>query len=193
MATKPVKTEIKLQIPGAEASPAPPVGPTLGEHGVPIGEFVNRFNAKTQDQPGVLLPVEITVFADNSFEMTIKSPPASYLLKEAAGIVKGSPEPHDIKVGAVLEQDLREIAERKMEDLNARDLDEAQKIIKGSAESMGIEVFETEEEAEEFRETEVVEDIDEVIDTGPEEEEEGAVEGEEPVEEEAGAQGEPAL
>jgi len=162
MADKPVRSEVKLEIPGGQASPAPPVGPTLGEHGLPIGDFVNRFNSKTEDQQGVLLPVEITIYEDNSFDLNIKSPPASFLLKEAAEIVQGSPRPKTIKVGAVTRDQTRAIAERKMEDLNANDLDEATRIIEGTARSMGVEVFESEEEAERFRETEVVTDLDEL-------------------------------
>ncbi len=192
MAEKPIRSEIKLEIPGGQASPAPPVGPTLGEHGLPIGDFVNRFNSKTEDQQGVLLPVEITIYEDNTFDLNIKSPPASFLLKEAAEIVQGSPRPRTIKVGAVTEEQTRSIAERKMEDLNANDLDQAQKIIEGTARSMGVEVFETEEEAEEFRETEVVTDLDELEEAaggGVEEEEE---EEEGPSEEEAEVQEEEA-
>ncbi len=195
MAKKPVRTTIKLEIPGGEASPAPPVGPTLGEHGLPIGEFVSRFNSMTSDQPGVLLPVEITVYEDNTFDLNIKSPPASFLLKEAAGIVQGSPEPHRFKVGAVTEEQVQEIADRKIEDLNARDMEAAKNIVKGTANSMGIEVFETEEEAEDFREAEVVEDISELTeDTGPSIGEEAAMEEEAPEEaEEEEVEGEPEL
>lgn len=186
MADKPVRSRIKLEIPGGQASPAPPVGPTLGEHGLPIGDFVNRFNSKTEDEQGVLFPVEITVYEDNSFDLNIKSPPASFLLKEAAEIVQGSPRPATIKVGAVTREQTREIAERKMEDLNANDLESATNIVEGTARSMGIRVFETEEEAEVFREEEVVTDLDELEaiteDEGEEEEEEEAPE------EEAGAE-----
>jgi large subunit ribosomal protein L11 len=176
MADKPVRSRIKLEIPGGQASPAPPVGPTLGEHGLPIGDFVNRFNSKTEDEQGVLFPVEITVYEDNSFDLTIKSPPASFLLKEAASIAQGSPRPATIKVGAVTRDQTREIAERKMEDLNANDLESATRVVEGTARSMGIQVFESEEEAEVFREEEVVTDLDELEavteDEGPDEEEE---------------------
>ncbi len=175
MAEKPIRSEIKLEIPGGQASPAPPVGPTLGEHGLPIGDFVNRFNSETEDQQGVLLPVEITIYEDNTFDLTIKSPPASFLLKEAAEIVQGSPRPKTIKVGAVTREQTRAIAERKMEDLNANDLEQATRIIEGTARSMGVEVFESEEEAETFRDTEVVTDLDELEEAaggGVEEEEE---------------------
>ncbi len=189
MADKPVRSRIKLEIPGGQASPAPPVGPTLGEHGLPIGDFVNRFNSKTEDEQGVLFPVEITVYEDNSFDLNIKSPPASFLLKEAAGIAQGSPRPATIKVGAVTREQTRSIAERKMTDLNANDLESATRVVEGTARSMGIQVFETEEEAEVFREEEVVTDLDELEavteDEGPDEEEdeeEGALAEEEEVE-----------
>ena len=131
---------IKLQIPAGKANPAPPVGPALGQHGVNIMEFCKAFNAKTQDQPGKLIPVEITVYADRSFTFITKTPPASSLIIEAAGIKKGSPEPHKEKVGKITKAQVKEIAELKMPDLNATDIEAAIKIVEGSARSMGIEV-----------------------------------------------------
>lgn len=129
---------IKLQIPAGKANPAPPVGPALGQHGVNIMEFCKAFNAKTQDQAGKLIPVEITVFADRSFTFITKTPPAPSLLLEAAGIEKGSGEPNREKVGEVSLAQVREIAELKMPDLNASDLDSAVRMVRGTARSMGI-------------------------------------------------------
>lgn len=141
MAEKPVEAEIKLQIPAQQAEPAPPVGPALGQHGVNIMEFCNAFNERTSDQdPGILIPVEITVYADRSFEFITKSPPASTLLKKKADLVTASGEPNREKVGSVTKQDLRDIAETKMQDLNAYEIESAMKIIAGTARSMGIEV-----------------------------------------------------
>lgn len=137
---KEVTAKIKLQVPGGQATPAPPVGPALGQHGVNIGEFVSRFNSATGDRQGVTLPVVITVYADRSFDFVTKSPPAAVLLKQAAGIAKGSPEPNREKVGSVTLQQAKEIAKTKMADLNARDVDQAVKIIAGTARSMGVEV-----------------------------------------------------
>ncbi len=137
---KKVLTLIKLQVPGAQANPAPPVGPALGQHGVNIMEFTKAFNAQTQDQAGRIIPVEITVFEDRSFTFITKTPPAAVLIKEAAGIDKGSPEPHREKVARLTQDQVREIAETKMPDLNARDLDQAAKIVAGTARSMGVEV-----------------------------------------------------
>ena len=131
---------IKLQILAGKASPAPPVGPALGQHGVNIMEFCKAFNAKTQDQMGKTIPVEITVYADRSFSFITKSPPVPTLLIEAAKIKKGSGEPNREKVGSVTLEDLRKIAEIKMPDLNAFDMDGAIKMIEGTARSMGIEV-----------------------------------------------------
>ena len=131
---------IKLQILAGKASPAPPVGPALGQHGVNIMEFCKAFNAKTQDQMGKTIPVEITVFADRSFSFITKSPPVPTLLIEAAKIKKGSGEPNREKVGSVTLEDLKKIAEIKMPDLNAFDIDGAIKMIEGTARSMGIEV-----------------------------------------------------
>ena len=137
---KEVKAKIKLQVTGAQANPAPPVGPALSQHGVNIGEFVKQFNDKTKESAGIKLPVVVTVYADRSFDFIIKSPPAAVLLKMAAEIAQGSGVPNKEKVGAVSRNQLREIAERKMQDLNARDLDMAERIIAGTARSMGIEI-----------------------------------------------------
>ena len=131
---------IKLQIPAGQANPAPPVGPALGQHGVNIMDFCKAFNDKTKDQMGMIIPVEITVFADRSFTFIIKTPPAAVLLKKAAGIDKGSGEPNRDKVGTVSENDLAQIAETKMADLNANTIDQAKEMIRGTARSMGIEV-----------------------------------------------------
>ncbi|MGZ5375758.1 MAG: 50S ribosomal protein L11 [Solirubrobacterales bacterium] len=133
-------TKIKLQIPAGAANPAPPVGPALGQHGVNIMEFCKAFNAQTQQDTGTIIPVEITVFEDRSFTFITKTPPAAVLIKEAAGIEKGSGEPHVEKVGKINASQVRQIAERKMPDLNANDLDAADKIIAGTARSMGVEV-----------------------------------------------------
>ena len=137
---KEVKAKIKLQVTGAQANPAPPVGPALSQHGVNIGEFVKQFNDKTKESAGIKLPVVVTVYADRSFDFIIKSPPAAVLLKMAAEIAQGSGVPNKEKVGAVSRNQLREIAERKMQDLNARDLDMAERMIAGTARSMGIEI-----------------------------------------------------
>ncbi len=135
---KKVLTLIKLQIPAGAANPAPPVGPALGQHGVNIMEFCKAFNAQTQADSGTIIPVEITVFEDRSFTFITKTPPAAVLIKEAAGIPKGSGEPHTTKVGSITVDQARSIAERKMPDLNANDLDAATKIIAGTARSMGV-------------------------------------------------------
>jgi large subunit ribosomal protein L11 len=137
---KKVLTLIKLQVPGGAANPAPPVGPALGQHGVNIMEFCKAFNAQTQDQNGRIIPVEITVFEDRSFTFITKTPPAAVLIKEAAGIQKGSPEPNREKVAKISKDQVRQIAETKLQDLNARDIDHAAKIIEGTARSMGVEV-----------------------------------------------------
>jgi len=133
---------IKLQIPAGQANPAPPVGPALGQQGVNIMEFCKAFNAATQDQPGMIIPVEITVFADRSFTFITKTPPASTLIKKAANLQKGSGEPNKEKVGTVTVKDLEEIAEMKMKDLNANSLESAVRMIRGTAVSMGVEVAE---------------------------------------------------
>jgi large subunit ribosomal protein L11 len=137
---KKVLTTIKLQAVGGQASPAPPVGPALGQHGINIMEFCKAFNAQTQDSAGTIIPVVITVFEDRSFTFVTKTPPAAVLIKQAAGLEKGSGEPHRDKVGSITAAQLREIAERKLPDLNAHDLDQAAKIIAGTARSMGVEV-----------------------------------------------------
>ena len=131
---------IKLQIPAGQANPAPPVGPALGQHGVNIMDFCKAFNEKTKEQMGVIIPVEITVFADRSFTFIIKTPPAAILLKKAAGLDKGSGEPNRDKVGTVSENDLAQIAETKMADLNANTIEKAKEMIRGTARSMGIEL-----------------------------------------------------
>ena len=131
---------IKLQIPAGQANPAPPVGPALGQHGVNIMEFCKAFNEKTQQSAGDIVPVEITVFEDRSFTFIMKTPPAAQLLMKAAGLKSGSGTPHTVKVGSVNKDQVREIAEKKMPDLNATDLDGAMKIIEGTARSMGISV-----------------------------------------------------
>jgi large subunit ribosomal protein L11 len=135
-----VLTKIKLQIPAGAANPAPPVGPALGQHGVNIMEFTKAFNAQTQQDAGTIIPVEITVYEDRSFEFITKTPPAAVLIKEAAGIEKGSGEPNKEKVGRISAAQVRQIAERKMPDLNAHDLDAASRIVAGTARSMGVEV-----------------------------------------------------
>jgi large subunit ribosomal protein L11 len=137
---KKVLTTIKLQAVGGQASPAPPVGPALGQHGVNIMEFVKAFNAQTQSDMGTVIPVEITVFEDRSFTFITKSPPAAVLIKQALSLEKGSPEPNREKVGTITGQQLREIAEKKMKDLNANDVEAAAKIIAGTARSMGVDV-----------------------------------------------------
>ena len=135
-----VLTEIKLQAPAGQASPAPPVGPALGQHGLNIMEFCKAFNARTQENNGVITPVVITVYEDRSFDFVVKSPPAAVLIKKAIRLDKGSGEPNREKVGTITEAQLREIAEAKMNDLNANDIDAAAKIIAGTARSMGVEV-----------------------------------------------------
>ena len=132
---------IKLHVPGGQANPAPPVGPALGQHGVNIMEFCKQFNAKTQSQQGVVTPVEITVYGDRSFSFITKTPPASFLIKKAAGLEKASGEPNTEKVGRVTRAQLIEIAEVKMADLNAYDLDAASRIIEGTAKSCGITII----------------------------------------------------
>ena len=131
---------IKLQIPAGKANPAPPVGPALGQHGVNIMEFCKAFNAKTQEKMGKIIPVEITVYADRTFTFITKTPPASSLILEAVGISKGSGEPNREKVGAITSAQVREIAEIKMPDLNASDVDSAMRMVAGTARSMGIVV-----------------------------------------------------
>ena len=141
MAKKIIGT-IKLQVKGGQANPSPPIGPALGQHGVNIAEFCKAFNARTQDQIGTVIPVIITLYADRSFSFITKTPPASVLLKQAAKIAKGSGEPNREKVGEVNRKQVEEIAKLKFEDLNAFDLDNAVRIIEGTARSMGITVTE---------------------------------------------------
>jgi large subunit ribosomal protein L11 len=131
---------VKLQIPAGKATPAPPVGPALGQHGVNIMEFCKSYNEKTSRQVGTIVPVEITIFADRTFTYVTKTPPASVLLKKAAGLEKASGEPNKKKVGRVTQQQIREIAETKLPDLNTKDLAAAMRMIEGTARSMGIEV-----------------------------------------------------
>jgi len=137
---KKIKTVLKLQIEAAKANPAPPIGPALGQHGVNIQEFCAKFNEATKDMTGDIVPAEITIYEDRSFAFKLKTPPASDLLRKAAGIEKGSGVPNKQKVGKITREDLRRIAERKMGDLNANDLAAAEKIIAGTARSMGIEI-----------------------------------------------------
>ncbi|TML28187.1 MAG: 50S ribosomal protein L11 [Actinobacteria bacterium] len=136
---KKVLTLIKLQIPGGQANPAPPVGPALGQHGVNIMEFCKAFNAQTQAENGRITPVEITVYEDRSFAFITKTPPAAVLIKEALRVEKGSGEPNREKVGRLTRDQVRQIAETKMPDLNARDIEQAMRIVAGTAQSMGVE------------------------------------------------------
>jgi large subunit ribosomal protein L11 len=138
---KEITAKIKLQTKGGQATPAPPVGPALGQHGVNIGQFVSQFNERTKNLNGTIVPVVITVFADKSFTFEVKSPPAAVLLKQAAEIAKGSGVPNREKVGKVTSEQVRKIAETKFKDLNAYDLDQAEKIIRGTSQSMGVEII----------------------------------------------------
>ncbi len=142
MGRKKLMTVLKLQIPAGQASPAPPVGPALGQHGVNIMDFVQAYNAATQAQAGTIIPVEISIFEDRSFTFVTKTPPAAVLLRQAAKIEKGSAVPHKEKVGTVTKAQVRDIAETKMPDLNANDIDNAMLIIEGTARSMGLDVVE---------------------------------------------------
>ncbi len=137
---KEIKALIKLQVPGGQATPAPPVGPALGQHGVTLGQFVSQFNERTKDSAGTIIPVEISVYGDRTFSFITKSPPAAVLLKQAAGVAKGSGVPNKEKVGTVTPDQLREIAKTKVEDLNAASVEAAMRIIAGTARSMGITV-----------------------------------------------------
>ena len=139
---KKIKTVIKLQIPGGAANPAPPVGPALGQHGLNIQEFCTKFNAATKDRAGEVTPVEITVYEDRTYDFILKTPPAAELLKKAAGITKGSGKPLQEKVGKVTKAQIREIAEKKMPDLNAATIEAAMRTIEGTARNMGITVSE---------------------------------------------------
>ena len=137
---KKIKTVVKLQIPAGQATPAPPVGPALAPHGLNIKEFCDKFNELTKNQQGFNIPVEITVYADRTYEFKLKQPPASELLKRAAGIEKGSGEPQKTKVGKITRAQLKEIAEKKMQDLNCDTIEAAERIIEGTARNMGITV-----------------------------------------------------
>ena len=137
---KKVVGQIKLQLPAGKATPAPPVGPALGQHGVNIMEFCKQFNAKTQDQAGLIIPAVITVYADRSFSFELKTPPAAVLLKKAAGIESGSGVPNKTKVAKLARAKVKEIAELKMKDLNANDVEAAMRMIEGTARSMGLEI-----------------------------------------------------
>ncbi len=139
---KKMMASVKLQVPGGQANPSPPIGPALGQHGVNIADFCKLFNAKTQDQAGTIIPVIITIYEDRTFSFITKTPPAAVLLKQAAKIAKGSGEPNRQKVGTVSKKQVEEIANLKMEDLNAYNLENASKIIEGTARSMGIVVTE---------------------------------------------------
>ncbi len=140
---KKIEGYIKLQVPAGQANPSPPIGPALGQRGINIMEFCKQFNAATQNlEPGMPIPTEITVYVDKSFSFTTKSPPASFFIKKAVGLDKGSQEPGKNIVGTITKAQIREIAEKKMVDLNANDLDAASRIIEGSARSMGIDVVE---------------------------------------------------
>ncbi len=139
---KEVVTTIKLQIPAGQASPAPPVGPALGQHGINIMEFCKQFNEATKDQAGLIIPAVITVYKDRTFSFILKKPPVAILLKRAAGLAKGSGEPNKVKVGKVTRNQVREIAEMKMPDLNTDDIEAAMRIVEGTARSMGIEIVE---------------------------------------------------
>jgi len=140
MPSKPVKAIVKLQIPAGQANPAPPVGTALGPHGLNIQDFCSRFNEATKDKKGNIIPVELTIYEDRTFDLKLKTPPASDMLRKAAGVEKGSGSPLREKVGKVSKAQVQQIAETKMEDLNAHDMDAAMKIIAGTARSMGIEV-----------------------------------------------------
>ena len=137
---KKVVALIKLALPAGKANPAPPVGPALGQHGVNIMAFCKEYNAKTADQPGIIIPVEISVYEDRSFTFVLKTPPASVLIRKAAGVDRGSSEPNKKKVGAISRDQLREIAQTKLPDLNANDIDAAMNIVEGTARNMGITV-----------------------------------------------------
>ncbi|MDO8302497.1 MAG: 50S ribosomal protein L11 [Sedimentisphaerales bacterium] len=137
---KEITAKIKLQAKGGQATPAPPVGPALGQHGVNIGQFVQQFNERTKELNGMIVPIEITVYSDRSFTFEVKSPPAAVLLKKAANVAKGSGVPNKEKVGKVTKADVRKISEAKIKDLNAYDLEHADRIIAGTARSMGIDI-----------------------------------------------------
>jgi large subunit ribosomal protein L11 len=137
---KKIKAKLKLQIPAGQATPAPPVGPALAPHGLNLKEFCDKFNALTKNQAGFTIPVDITVFEDRTYDFRLKTPPASELLRKAAGIEKGSGEPNKIKVGKVTKEQIRKIAEQKLPDLNVDDIEKAMKIIEAQAKNMGLEI-----------------------------------------------------
>ncbi len=139
---KQIKAIVKLQIPAGKATPAPPIGPSLAQHGLNISEFCQKFNDATKDQAGFVIPVEITIYVDRTYTFKLKKPPAAELLKKAAGIEKGSGEPNKTKVGKITKTQLKEIAQKKMDDLNTDDIEQAMKIIAGTAKNMGIEIIE---------------------------------------------------
>jgi large subunit ribosomal protein L11 len=149
---KEIAVKIKLQAPGGQATPAPPIGPALGQHGVNIGQFVSQFNERTKELNGTIVPVVITLYKDKSFSFEVKSPPAAVLLKQAAEVAKGSGVPNKEKVGKVTHEQVRKIAQTKLKDLNSYDLENAVKIIEGTARSMGIEVVSSKEAASEVPE-----------------------------------------
>ncbi len=140
MAVKKVVSQIKLQIPGGQATPAPPVGPALGQHGLNIMEFCKQFNAKTQKEQGTIIPVVITVYSDKSFTFITKTPPVSVLIKKLLNIEKGSAEPNRKKVGILKKADVKKIAQMKIADLNTKDIEKAMKIVEGTARSMGVKI-----------------------------------------------------
>jgi large subunit ribosomal protein L11 len=140
MAKKKLAAIVKIQIPAGQATPAPPVGTALGPHGINIMDFCKAYNSATENQRGMVIPAEISIFEDRSFTFVTKTPPAAVLIKQAINIDKGSGEPHRVKVGTITQAQLREIAERKLQDLNAHDVDQAAKIIAGTARSMGVDV-----------------------------------------------------
>lgn len=137
---KKVLAKIKIQMAAGQATPAPPVGPALGQHGVNIGEFCKQFNDKTKDQPGMIIPAEITVWADRTFSFITKTPPAAVLIKKEAGLAKGSGEPNKEKIGSITDEQVEKIAKIKMEDLNAADIEAAKKMVAGTARSMGVTI-----------------------------------------------------
>jgi large subunit ribosomal protein L11 len=139
---KEIAVKIKLQAPGGQATPAPPIGPALGQHGVNIGQFIQQFNERTKDLNGTVVPIIRTVYKDTSFTFEVKSPPAAVLLKQAAEVAKGSGVPNKEKVGKITSAQLRQITEKKFKDLNAYDIEKAEQLIRGTARSMGIEISE---------------------------------------------------
>ncbi len=137
---KKIKAIVKIQLPAGKATPAPPVGPALAQHGVNIGEFCSKFNDKSRDQEGFIIPAEVTIYEDRSYDLVLKQPPAAELLKKAIGLEKGSGQPNKKKVGKISQAKIKEVAEKKMSDLNCDDIEAAMKIIEGTAKNMGIEI-----------------------------------------------------